>query len=289
LSTKPDTTTAITLPETKEIAKLPRFTTAVVELNKLVAELEKIEAEGKELKIVDRVTFDRADTLNKRRKEIVKEAEKLVDPYKSPLRKWLDFVQQHFNIVKNRAEQGENYFTPKMKAYVEEDNRKRQAEKDRLQREENERNAKAANELKKEELARAAEEKASKIQQLKAALKAGDITKAQYTKALKEAGAEQEAAIAQAELDAETAKANPPQVEVEPSVRQGRTYYHAECTDRDLFLRDIVKRIKNGESDLFRFIMPDNSELNKYAGERKNTAATRASFAGIKAWEDKSF
>ena len=126
---------AVVLPDTKQLAKLPQFSEAIEQISALDAELSGIERAARESVIKDRGTFAVVDALNKRSKEIVKEAEALCQPYKDPLRRWLDLVQQQFNLVKNHREQLRSIIEPKLDIFSREEAAQAKAEQDRIQKE----------------------------------------------------------------------------------------------------------------------------------------------------------
>jgi hypothetical protein len=279
----------IVLPDKKELEKLPQFSVAAKQLNDLNIELTTLEKEARGLKLVDKTTFDRMDAINKRSKQVIKDAETLVEPYKTPLRKWMDFVQQHFNAVKNRAEQMRMVVGPKMETYVREDEAKRKAEQDRIQLEIDEKNRIAANEKRQADLKLAADRKKEQVAECKKAYAAGQMTKRAYVAKMKELDAEAEAAKEQAELTAETTKAAPPKVTVAPSVRTGRTYYHATCEDRKTFVETAIKRAQVGDQSMMNFIIVDAKGLENMAGEVRDSTKMATMFPGVKAWDTKSF
>src|SRR5271157_912315 len=289
MATQPSSGFQIVLPDRKELDKLPQFSVAAKQLNDLNDELTTLEKEARDLKLIDPITFARMDAINKRSKDIVKDAEKLVEPYKSPLRKWMDFVQATFNVVKNHSEQMKMVVGPKMESYVREDEAKRKADQDRIQREIDEKNRKAADEKKQADLKLAADRKKEQVAECKAAYKAGQMTKREYVAKMKALDAEAETAKEQADLTAEATKAAPPQVKVAPSVRTGRTDYYAECADKKIFIETAIKRAAAGDPSMLAFITVDNAALNNKAKDVKDSAKMSTMFPGVRAWDKKSF
>jgi hypothetical protein len=289
MASQPSSGFQIVLPDRKELANLPQFSQAAEKLNGFNNELIALEKEARELKLVDKTTFDRADAINQRRKAIVKDAEELVAPYKKPLRKWLDFVQQHFNVVSNRVEQMKALIEPKMAAYVREDEQRRKAEQDRIQKEVDAANRKAAEEKKQADLKLAAEKKKEQVAEVKAQYKAGTITKRAYVAKMKELDAAAEAAVEAAELTAETTKAAAPKVSVAPEVRGGRTYYYATCEDPKLFIETAIKRAIAGDRSLVEYLAVNPGKLSDKAAEVKDSAKMMLLFPGVKATDSKSF
>jgi hypothetical protein len=126
---------AVVLPDTKQLAKLPQFSEAIEKIAELDEELSMIEEGFRNIVIKDRATFNAADTLNKRRKDIIKEAKAICEPYKIPLRQWSDLVQQQFNIIKNHGEQLRSIVEPKLDIFSRKEAAEAQAEQDRIQKE----------------------------------------------------------------------------------------------------------------------------------------------------------
>ena len=281
---------AITLPDKKELEVLPKFTVAAADLATLNAELSQLELEARNLKITDKPTYDRATAINDRQKEIVKEADGIVTPYKTPLRKWLDFVQTHFNVVKNHAEQMKGILTPKMEQFVREDARRVELEKQQKEKELADKKAKDVEAKRQADIKAAQDKKRADVAECKRAYAAGEITKAAYIKQMKYLDAEAETAKEQAELNAEAAKAAPPpQVTVKSEVSQGRTYYYAEVVDPQLFMEAVIKRYNAGQVEMLKYLLPNEKELSELATRIKNDNKTASAFPGIKAWSKKSF
>jgi hypothetical protein len=134
VATKSGEVLGLILPDAKELQQLPKFAEAAGELAVLNDEVTQIEQKVRETKVVDRASFEVVDALNKRAKEIVKAAEGIVEPYKSPLRRWLDLVQTQFNVVKNHCEQLKGIAQPKLDIYSREEARAAQAEQEKIQK-----------------------------------------------------------------------------------------------------------------------------------------------------------
>lgn len=282
--------TAIILPSTEELKTLPRFAKSKAELDKLNEELTSIEKEARELVVRDKTTFDTADRLNKRRKEIVKLAEHLVEPYKSPLRKWMDFVQQHFNIVKNHAEQAKTFLEPKMEAFQREDARRREEEERRLNEEQRKRAQEAADAQLKANLRAALEAKKATLEDLKELLRQKKLTKAEYDEFVREAKLVERVAVEKAEEASVQEVQNVPTLTVESNVRKGRTYYHAECADWTVFLRHAITRWNAGDKIFaMKYLAPNNKALDEEAEVVKDSTKMAALFPGVKATDRKSF
>jgi Fe-S cluster assembly scaffold protein SufB len=261
-------TEIITLPSTTEIANLPRFTEALAKLEAIHGELATIEREAREIKVQDAASFKRAGELTARQKQLLKDAEDLVNPYKSPLRKWLDFVQQHFNTVKNRIEAIRGPLDAKMGDYTrkereaadEETRRAQQAKREQLERE--------AQEKRERDEEAAKEAKKRRVDQIRQDLKKKKITLRESKKLLSEAGALEEAALAQAAIDEEDRKAaavsEAAAVKVEANIPS---------------VTGVVKRMKrsfrvlNPQKVNVRYLMPDESAIGKVVRNQDLTLA----------------
>jgi|SRR6201998_1906694 len=290
--------TAIILPSTEEIQKLPKFTEALDTLGKLNDELTRLENRARQIEINDANSFVEAGVLNASRKDILKQAEATVDPYKAPLRKWLDFVQQHFNVVKNHCEQMKGVLEPKMQAYDLAEKRKAADEAARIKREEEQRIAREAEEKRKADLAAAQILKNGQIATLKASLKAGNIGKRAYLQALKAIDAQNEELKELAELEAEERKNTKVEVTVKPNVptvpgNVKRTNYKAVCNNPALFLIAVLAAWENDDKETFvrlsEMIAIDHEKLSAKAREIKDSKKMMELYPQVYAWEDKSF
>lgn len=295
--TKGNPITAIVLPSSDDLKKLPKFTEALAILDNLNAEMTEIEAQAKELKVIDAESFKVAGALTARRKALKKAAEEAVAPYKAPLRKWLDFVQQQYNVVSNHDEQMASVLSPKMELYVREEERKAKDEAARKQREINDQLAREAEEKRQADIEAAKEAKRKKVALIKADFAAGKIGKREYAKQLKEAGEEAEAAKEQAELDAEERKNVKVTVTVEPNIptMKGvvkRTNYTAHCTNQDGFILAALAEFQTlGHFGIYReFIEVNDDLLAKHAREVvKDDALMEKKFQFVSAKSKKTF
>jgi hypothetical protein len=285
---------AMVLIEPEEMALLPKFTVAEVQLEKLNAEVFQIERQARDLVIKDVAGYTFAAKLTARRKEIEKEAEALVDPYKKPLRKAINRVQEALNVVINHGQQMKNILDAKMAQWNREETKRAAEEQQREQQRLNAQVAAAAEAKKKADLLFTAEQKKMAIKELKRKLKAGEIGKRAFVVAMKQLDASAEAAAEQAELDAEDTKANVPEVKVEPLTPTAagvtrRTYYYANCVDRATFIRNFIDRIKVGDESLLPYIMVDDAALTQTAQQLKDSNRMATMFPGVKAWDKQSF
>jgi hypothetical protein len=256
------------VPKREEIQQLPKFN-VVIEgpLTKILEEIIAIDMRARDAKIITRADFDAKAADVKRRKELVKEAEEICDKYKQPLRKYVDIVQQAYNVIKNRAEQVKGIIDPKLEAWKRADDARAANEKKQLQEQVDRQNAAAAKATK--DLAAA---------ELKRQFKAGEIDKKTRDIGLQKLGAEYEEALA-----------HPPEVEIEKTKTGGRTYYHAKCVDRLAFIKEFVARYSKGDMSMLRFIVVSDSELDAIAADLRDTDKMKSLFPGIEASNSTSF
>lgn len=257
----------LAVPSREQIQKLPKFNEAIVELGKIRDQLLEIDRHVREMKIVTKADFDVAKALSDRRKQLVKDAEAVVDPYKEPLQKYIKVVQQAFNIIKNQAEATKGYSDPKMDVWSKADERRRQEEQRKLQAQvdaDNKRQAEA--------------DRQAKIADLKKSHKAGMLSPAAYKREMQAIGAEFEEALQSA-----------PAVEVEKTKTGGRTYYHAACAERLAFIKEFVLRYNAGDMSMLRFIAVDDSELDAVAAELKDSVKMVQMYPNVKAWHETKY
>ena len=282
----------IPLPSTSEIKNLPKFIETQEKLNSLNGELTTIDTESRKLVIKNPEDRIRGDQYNKRRKEIEKEADELVAPYKKPLRTWLDFIQQHLNVVLNHGQQVKGILEPKLTAWDNAERRRADDEAARLKKLEADRLAREAEDKRKLDLEAAAVRKKAAVAAIEADFNAGKIGKREKARLLREAGDNEAAAKVQAEADAEERKNTPVDIAVDPiklpGVRKGRTYYYAKCTDPKAFVLEALKRYCAGDTAMADFLTADAEALNDRAEEMKDTQKMGALFPFLHASEKTS-
>lgn len=278
-------TEIVELPESKSLpTKLAKFVQAMGQLKMLKSDLDRLDQEARTIKLTNRAEFDRASVINQERREAVKQAEGIVKPFKEPLRKWIDFIQQNYNEVKNEAEVIGNVIEPKMTLWTQEDDRQRKAEEDRINKELRERNARDAEAQRQADIKAAAEDKKKLVVDIKRLYRTGEITKSEYVTKMRAADAALEVIVEAAEIEKDARIANTPVASVESTVKKGRTWHHAECADEEVFIREAIDRARAGDRSMMRFITVDNAALDDEAERVKDDEKMATMYPGVKAW-----
>ena len=177
----------------------------------------------------------------------------------------------------------------KLTAWKAEEKRLAKLEEDRKNAELQRQRDEQAEQERKDRAAQAIADRKERVKEIQAMLKRKEITKAYAARLLKEAGAEEEARIAQAEVDAEAAKAAPPpQVTVKaniPSVAgtKSQTFYFAEVTNPVLIIAEFAMTTDpERRAFLQQFIIVDAQEVGVFARKTKNNEKAAKLLPGVK-------
>jgi len=262
---------------------------ALAKLSNIGIDVTSMNAQARELVIEDQRTFEIADVALKTLRENKKLAHSALTEQEVVADRAVKFLRQERQRVENAAEEAMGILNGKMAAYSRREQERADAEQKRKQAETDAANEREAQALKDKAVKAAAELKEHRVHAIREQLKAKLITKAQAKNLLEEAGAQEEAALLQASMDAKVKIETPPQVEVKATVRGGRTFYHAACVDRLEFILEFVKRMQRGDNSMLPYISVSDQELNKRAKEVEDSNKMAALFPGIKAWDDNKF
>jgi len=275
---------------------MPEFEKALSTMDSLESKLNPLYDRARRLEVTDRATREEAKQILDEAKSYDKLGEATIAPYKSIVNRVKDYLLTRERKVANRKEEIRMALTPKMNQYDRAEEAATLAEQKRVQ------DALEASLKRQAEERRLADELAAKelrtkrVAEIRSDLKAGRINKRQSEKLLREAGAFQEAALAQAAAEADEATQRATEtaknVTVESNVPSGgRRNYHAACIDEDLFLlafcAEYVALGRFGE--LRKFVKVNNQALGEEARDMKNTKKMLEKYAGISASDDKSF
>lgn len=193
------------------------ITTALTNLVTSRDELPALKASIESIKIMDPATYAQMGTQVQRARTIAKLGESEIRPLLNKVNEVRNFLLDAIKIQEKECEAIADVGARQQAEW----NRQERLRTEREQRELNERNRKAAQEaadkLKREQAEQAARDKDAKIKEIREALRAKDITKAQAAKQLKDAGADEEAALAQASADADEIRNNPKKETVLPN------------------------------------------------------------------------
>jgi hypothetical protein len=184
----------------------------------------------------------------------------------------------------------------KIKTYEREERERTQREQDAINAENARLKREADEQERKDKEAAAKIEREAKVKEIRALLKAGKIGKRESARLLKEAGAHEEAALAQAAADAETAKATPPPpVTLKPDIPAvagvpSRVNYKAEVLRPELLINAYVDAVhlKNTERAVYlrQFIMVNAQKLGEEARTVKNSKHLASQIPGVRFYED---
>jgi len=266
---------------TVEIIQAKPFNQALAKLEDQEDRLEQLKVEVMAIKVIDKASFDKADALLKQIKGESGSAEDTMDPFRTMLNKAKDFVLTRQRRVTNAAESLRGVLNGKMVEYSARVERERQAEEERqrkLKQAELEREAEKKR-VADEQLAKELKER--RVSEIREDLRNGKITKRQAEKFLREAGALEEAAKAQAAADAEDLKNKAPEAAKSTKVqsevpRGGRT-------------NRTFKVVRPQEVKL-KYLKPDDVAIGEVVRDRSLTIAqVIAEVGGIEVSEDKKF
>src|SRR5882724_1250391 len=251
---------------------MPEFEKALSTMDSLESKLNPLYDRARRLEVTDRATREEAKQILDEAKSYDKLGEATIAPYKSIVNRVKDYLLTRERKVANRKEEIRMALTPKMNQYDRAEEAATLAEQKRVQ------DALEASLKRQAEERRLADELAAKelrtkrVAEIRSDLKAGRINKRQSEKLLREAGAFQEAALAQAAAEADEATQRATEtaknVTVESNVPSGgRRNYHAACIDEDLFLlafcAEYVALGRFGE--LRKFVKVNNQALGEEA------------------------
>ena len=168
------------------------------------------------------------------------------------------------------------------------------AEARRLQEEAHRKQQQKADEDRRAAERDAKSKKDSAVYQINQDLKEGVIGKREAAKRLKEAGAEEEAAIQTAAAVAEEEKTKPaPTVRVAPAIPtvagvKNQTFYYAEAEHPEYLIIAYAQAViaANVERQTFlrQFLTTDDQAIGKFARETKDNEKVMEALPGIRAW-----
>lgn len=190
------------------------------------------------------------------------------------------------------AEEARAQLIEHQRGWMAEEKRTADADTKRKQDEHNRAMQEKSDREKREAQAEATRKKKEAIAQINRDFVAGQFGKREFAKRLKDAGAEEEAAKATAEIVAQEQKnAPPPVVSVVPSIPKvagvrNQTYYGADLEDggagikAELFsTTDVYRR-----AFLTQFIRVDEAEISKFARKTKDVTKVNSLLPGVRAW-----
>jgi hypothetical protein len=187
-------------------SQMPGFNESIATMQKYVADLTPIFNEAQKLNVTDRASRERAGELIAQIKRIDKDGEEEMKPHKKVIKSVTDFIQTHCRRVSNRAEEIRGILTKKMADWDRAEERAAAAERDRIAREKQAELDRLAEQKRQDDEKAAKELKDRRIREINADFKAGKIGAREKARLLKEAGAKEEALLAQAAADEAEAK-----------------------------------------------------------------------------------
>lgn len=270
--------------EVEIIQKRP-LNIALAKLEGQEERLAEIKTQAMAMKVVDKDTFTKAGELIAELKKHDKDAEATTDPFDSIIKRAKEFILTRRRKVTNAAEEIRGVLTGKMAEYTSRVERERKAEEDRVQKAKQATLEREAEQKRRDDVAAAAELKKRRIAEIREDLRNKKITKAQSAKLLREAGADEEAALAQASADADDAKAKAPEIAKETTVKSEvpKVAGVVQRTNRKF-------RVVKPQQVKLKYLVPDLVAIGEIARNRKLTIEqVVAEVGGIEVWEEKSF
>lgn len=247
------------LPEGEVIPStaMPKFEIAVLEVQDHLARVQHLESEVRELKVVDQQTRIRGGELVAALKKEENEVEEILKPYKKVLKEVGDYIKKKGDSVYNLVEDlRKNVLNPRLGAWDELEEKRAQAERDRVAREKQQALEREAEQQRQKDAAAAAERRKIRIEEIRADLKAKKITLRESEKLLREAGATEEADKAEAAAKEQEAKAKAAElasrVDVAPNIP----------TQQGVVKRVNPKfRVVNPQKVNMRYLCPDEKSI----------------------------
>jgi DNA repair exonuclease SbcCD ATPase subunit len=222
-----------------------------------------------------------------------------LDPYWQVVKAAQDALSQIYTVHEEKAKEIDAELKAWVKDFETEEKRKAKIEEDRKEAERIAAAEQKAKEEREERERAAKEERQAKVKEINAALKAGDIGKRQAAKMLKEAGAEEEARLQQAEAEAEEsvkAAKEAPRAVVKPNIPTqagvpSRTNYKAELLNPDAiveaYIRTFTKPIDLERRVYLRqFITVDAQKIGEEARRVKDSKLMATKIPGVRFYED---
>ena len=275
------------------------MSTAIVkpEVQELESALGILQAEAKEIVgkgIITPEQYERAGQRLVAVKNYEKDVHNKLDAFVEIPRRAYEAARQERQRYLNQAEEVKALLSGPMAEFKRREREAAAAEERRLNEERMRAAAKQAEDEKKERERIAKETREKRVAEIRAMLKRGEIGKREAARLLKEAGADEEAAKAQAAADAEAAKnAPPPPVTVLPSTPKvaglrGRVNYYADVVDADKLLAAWAAGAPERKAYLGQFITIDEQALNAEARKVKDSRKLEAMIPGIKGRDEDS-
>lgn len=202
---------------------MPKFEIAVLNVQDKLAYVQQLESEVRELKIVDQASRLRGGELVAKLKKTEDEVEEILKPYKKVLKEVGDYIKKKGNSVYDLVEDlRKNVLNPRLGEWDTLEERRAQAERDRVAREKQQALEREAEVQRQKDAAAATERRNIRIAEIRADLKAKKITLRESEKLLRDAGATAEADLAEAAAKEQEAKAKAVEVasrvEVAPNI-----------------------------------------------------------------------
>lgn len=281
-------------------SQLPGFRESVATMNKLVADLAPIRAEAirlapmlRKCDLTDKTTRARAGELITQMKQIDKSGEEEMKPHKRIIKTVTDYIQTHVRRVANGAEEIRGILTPAMGDWDRAEERATQAEKDRIAREKQAALDREAEVQRQANEAAAIELRKKRVTEIKADLKAGKITIRQSKKLLEEAGAKEEAALAEAAGQEQEAKQEATKVAEKVEVKS-----NVPTVAGNVRRVNWKFRVVNAQHVKVQFLCPDEVKIGSSVREAMRKLDTvkpedikrvQEEIGGIEVYEDRSY
>ena len=276
----------------KDNAAAPATQALTTEVAKFESPLAELKHRTDALAVTDQESFVIARTIQKDWDGYIKQVGFELDPGIAKAKSTLDHLKDQKEKYVGPAKQYKELARQKADAWAAEEKRLARIEEDRKNAELRKQQEEKAEQERKDRAAQAIADRKERVKEIQAMLKRKEITKAYAARLLKEAGAEEEAKLAQAEADAEAAKnAPPPQVTVKPSIptvagTKSQTFYFAEVYSPDSIIDHFLEAFKNGDMPrclfLRQFISVNTQEVGVFARKMKDNEAATKQLPGVK-------
>jgi hypothetical protein len=273
-------------------SQLPGFRESVATMAKLTQDLAPLQDEARKLAPVlqkcdlsDRASRQRAAEIIAAIKRIDGDGEDEMKPHKKVINSVRDYILQQCRRVTNRVEEIKGPLSAAMATWDKAEEKATAAERDRIARERQAEFDRQA-EVKRQEDERAAKElRDRRVREINADFKAGKFGAREKARLLKEAGAKEEALLAQAVADEAEARVDSKMqaatTEVRPNIptvpgNVRRVNYSAECTQPRMFLLTMIEAYNKKDTIKFERML-DMVEVSNQKLSAKARACIKTS------------
>jgi hypothetical protein len=267
------------------------MSTAIVDLKPLDSRLAEFSSYVTAIEVKTKEQYAEVSVRVKEAKNEIRKIGFVLDPGIASAKEHLDFLKNQKQGFVSKWEAQIQIGDGKAKKWLEDDERQRRQEQERVQKQLADQQKQKADEERRANEKLAAENRKKRVDEINGLLASKQIGKREAARLLKEAGANEEAEKELIAAQAEETANNVPEVRVETSRPKiagvPRTmHYFCEVTDEKAIIDAFVNGPAAQRQFLRRFITVDVSEVGKYARDTKNSEQVQKEIPGVRAWNN---